>query len=111
DVDKFHQNEMRKITINTIIFLKDCYPQNKKINFVTFHNELMWGVNSNYQIIKEITFFHGISMNSSLITNKTEDEMMIYMSDSSDTASSNRPLFITLYYEAKMVQLIDGIVN
>ncbi|HWT73737.1 MAG TPA: hypothetical protein VN258_03315, partial [Mobilitalea sp.] len=42
-----HQNEMRKITINTIIFLKDCYPQNKKINFVTFHNELMWGVNSN----------------------------------------------------------------
>jgi len=47
DVDKFHQKEMRKITINTIIFLKACYPQNKKINFVTFHNELMWGVNSN----------------------------------------------------------------
>ena len=51
DVDKYHQNQMRKITINTIIFLKDCYPQNKKINFVTFHNELMWGVNSNVPII------------------------------------------------------------
>jgi hypothetical protein len=41
DVDKFHQKEMRKIIINTIIFLKACYPQNKKINFVTLHNELM----------------------------------------------------------------------
>jgi hypothetical protein len=38
---------MRKITINTIIFLNASYQQNKKINFVTFHNELILGVNSN----------------------------------------------------------------
>ncbi len=43
----FHINKTDRKTINMFFLSASFYPQIKNLNFVTFHNRWIWGVNSN----------------------------------------------------------------
>ena len=47
NVDNFLINKTDRKTINNIFLSAFFYPHIKNLNFVTFHNRQMWGVNSN----------------------------------------------------------------
>ena len=59
-VHNFSEKERQKKTINTVFSAENDYPQNKKINFVIFYNDLCMPLNSNIQNkdnIKSVKYF------------------------------------------------------
>ena len=50
NVDNLLIKKTDRKTINTIFLSVSFYPQIKNLNFVTFHNRQIWGVNSNVRI-------------------------------------------------------------
>lgn len=51
NVDNFLINKTDRKTINNIFLSAFFYPHIKNLNFVTFHNRQMWGVNSNPTLV------------------------------------------------------------
>ena len=50
NVDNLLINKTDRKTINIIFLSALFYPHIKNLNFVTFHNRQMWGVNSNVEL-------------------------------------------------------------
>lgn len=67
NVDNFLINKTDRKTINNIFLSAFFYPHIKNLNFVTFHNRQMWGVNSN--IVGTFSFFFMISIFSVNLSN------------------------------------------